>query len=485
MVENRVYILARELGVSSSTIVKRCQDEGLDVRNHMARVSDSVARQIRGWFSEGANMTNSEDTTQPETRGSRIPSGSARSQLEQVDSFKRILANRGGQAVIIIGSPRTGKSELLHAMLQEARDHHCHAVDQAFVESVVLRPDQAPSAMLITLSGNRSRGRPITTPQEYLKLLRDWVSQSSEKERLVIGVDAEKTLPADSASMWLQVISDLPERVKIVFTQRSNDVLANTDLPNVVRMCVAQSPLPGYSPPPPQQPGGAPSVETDGESQPILGDTLTLGPLTVNWKTLLKRLRRNKKALLPVFLAILLVIASTYRLWIPLVRHASNGGSMDTSLETMTQEQSSPGIITTGPNGPVTVNYAQPDNLPPSLSSRKLLRALKDICDDIDARPLLQREETAKYYVGFQIQRELLSLFNIIEEDADFLLLMVFPGESYVPFSAGWGISCRVRKEAYPELVGARLGSQVYISGAIQEATTNSIMLDKTSLELE
>jgi len=53
----RVYILARELGVKSSAIVKKCQDEGLDVQNHMATISAGLAATIREWFSEGENVT--------------------------------------------------------------------------------------------------------------------------------------------------------------------------------------------------------------------------------------------------------------------------------------------------------------------------------------------------------------------------------------------------------------------------------------------
>jgi translation initiation factor IF-2 len=53
----RVYILARELGVKSSAIVKKCQDEGLNVQNHMATISAGLAATIREWFTEGENLT--------------------------------------------------------------------------------------------------------------------------------------------------------------------------------------------------------------------------------------------------------------------------------------------------------------------------------------------------------------------------------------------------------------------------------------------
>ncbi len=57
MATTRVYLLARELGVKSSAIVKKCQDEGLDVKNHMTAISAGLAATIREWFSEGENVT--------------------------------------------------------------------------------------------------------------------------------------------------------------------------------------------------------------------------------------------------------------------------------------------------------------------------------------------------------------------------------------------------------------------------------------------
>jgi translation initiation factor IF-2 len=58
----RVYILAKELGVKSSAIVQKCQDEGLDVKNHMSSISAGLAATIREWFSEGENITTVETT---------------------------------------------------------------------------------------------------------------------------------------------------------------------------------------------------------------------------------------------------------------------------------------------------------------------------------------------------------------------------------------------------------------------------------------
>ncbi len=37
--------------------MKKCQDEGLNVQNHMATISAGLAATIREWFSEGENVT--------------------------------------------------------------------------------------------------------------------------------------------------------------------------------------------------------------------------------------------------------------------------------------------------------------------------------------------------------------------------------------------------------------------------------------------
>ena len=63
MAVTRVYILARDLGVKSTAIVKKCQDEGLDVKNHMSSISAGLAATICEWFSEGENITTIEITT--------------------------------------------------------------------------------------------------------------------------------------------------------------------------------------------------------------------------------------------------------------------------------------------------------------------------------------------------------------------------------------------------------------------------------------
>ena len=72
MAATRVYILAKELGVKSTAIVKKCQEEGLDVKNHMAAISAGLAATIREWFSEGDNVTTVETTNKIDLKKVRI-----------------------------------------------------------------------------------------------------------------------------------------------------------------------------------------------------------------------------------------------------------------------------------------------------------------------------------------------------------------------------------------------------------------------------
>jgi translation initiation factor IF-2 len=64
--------LAKELGIKSSAIVKKCQDEGLDVKNHMSVLSAGLAATIREWFSEGENITTVETSEKVDLEKVRI-----------------------------------------------------------------------------------------------------------------------------------------------------------------------------------------------------------------------------------------------------------------------------------------------------------------------------------------------------------------------------------------------------------------------------
>ncbi|MGD0596756.1 MAG: translation initiation factor IF-2 [Sedimentisphaerales bacterium] len=82
MAVTRVYLLARELGVSSTAIMKKCQDEGLDIKNHMATISAGLAATIREWFSEGDHTTAVETTDKVDLEKVRVKKSRSKKSAE-------------------------------------------------------------------------------------------------------------------------------------------------------------------------------------------------------------------------------------------------------------------------------------------------------------------------------------------------------------------------------------------------------------------
>lgn len=69
----RVHQLAKELGVKSVAIVTKCQDEGLDVKNHMSTLSAGLAATICEWFSEGEHTGTVETTARVDLQKVKEP----------------------------------------------------------------------------------------------------------------------------------------------------------------------------------------------------------------------------------------------------------------------------------------------------------------------------------------------------------------------------------------------------------------------------
>ncbi|MCJ7778337.1 MAG: translation initiation factor IF-2 [Sedimentisphaerales bacterium] len=109
MTVTRVYILAKELGVKSSAIVKKCQDEGLDVENHMSAISAGLAATVREWFTEGENVTTVEiaekvdlDRVRIKKKPERKPPAKAEKgqQAEQVEASQEPVQVAAEPAVV-------------------------------------------------------------------------------------------------------------------------------------------------------------------------------------------------------------------------------------------------------------------------------------------------------------------------------------------------------------------------------------------------
>ena len=110
MAATRVYILAKELSVKSSAIVKKCQDEGLDVKNHMSAISAGLAATIREWFSEGENVTTVETASKVDLEKVRVRKRPTRAKVgsegaeESSDDQEQTSE---GQAVAVEDPPET------------------------------------------------------------------------------------------------------------------------------------------------------------------------------------------------------------------------------------------------------------------------------------------------------------------------------------------------------------------------------------------
>ena len=93
MAATRVYILAKELGVKSTSIVKKCQDEGLDVKNHMSSISAGLAATICEWFSEGEHTTTVEMAEKVDLKKVRL-----KKKPERKRTAKKAKAKKGKKA---------------------------------------------------------------------------------------------------------------------------------------------------------------------------------------------------------------------------------------------------------------------------------------------------------------------------------------------------------------------------------------------------
>ena len=60
--KKRVHHLAKELLVTSKTIIEKCRAEGIELKNHMHVVSAGLEATVREWFSEGAHTTTVEES---------------------------------------------------------------------------------------------------------------------------------------------------------------------------------------------------------------------------------------------------------------------------------------------------------------------------------------------------------------------------------------------------------------------------------------
>jgi hypothetical protein len=115
---------------------------------------------------------------------------------------------------------------------------------------------------------------------------------------------------------------------------------------------------------------------------------------------------------------------------------------------------------------------------------KPILSTLRDIFDDIDSRPLVQQDMTAKQYLGIKVEEESLCLLDVISDDKTkaITLMMAIDGERPGSHMYARTVVCSVSEAAHPKLRGARRGLRLLVSGEIEAAKRGCIQLTNVSL---
>jgi translation initiation factor IF-2 len=144
----RVYILAKELGVKSSAVVKKCQDEGLDVKNHMSVISAGLAATVREWFSEGENVTTVETSEKVDLEKVRIKK--KKKKVEKVEETVKELSVVETEAPEIVKqepiAQPTGRTEaqVIRTELEEQQEEETKGADERAPSDVTILAEEQP-----------------------------------------------------------------------------------------------------------------------------------------------------------------------------------------------------------------------------------------------------------------------------------------------------------------------------------------------------
>ncbi len=187
---------------------------------------------------------------------------------KEIEQFKKVLEDQQGQAVLVVGNRGMGKTWLLDKMMKIASSHptlKCGCMRYEVTETVpasssmaVIMDDayeasrslkegfkvtgrnkkmwKALVSMVEVIGGTRGKAlaelvlsfHRDDTKDTRLQFFNSLVTLSGrlrKNERAVIFIDPEKYMQKGSASDWRLIVRDLPERIKFVFAQRTEDQL--------------------------------------------------------------------------------------------------------------------------------------------------------------------------------------------------------------------------------------------------------------------
>ncbi|MBW7988798.1 MAG: hypothetical protein FVQ84_02080 [Planctomycetes bacterium] len=157
--------------------------------------------------------------------------------------FREVYANTKGQAIVIVGPERSGKSRLLGNMMMHGENEKKFHYDGNIYR---VGPNDNPTDVLREIGRWKSGIVIKFQTKTILESLSNSVKEYGDFHRRVIGIDANPTQSIKFGQWWMEIISKLPEKVKFIFTQRPDGILATNkefmSLPNVVRIDIEASP---------------------------------------------------------------------------------------------------------------------------------------------------------------------------------------------------------------------------------------------------
>ena len=180
----------------------------------------------------------------------------------ELEQFKKVIEDPKGQAVLVVGHRGMGKTWLINKIAEIAEKHpslKCGCVryeatptdsvdstmalmmDNAFEASQIedgsfsgtnRRLEQWKSLLNVINLGDLvmslRRDPAKNTRDQFLERLQLISKQMPENGRAIFIIDPEKYMQKDSDQSWAIVVKGLPEKIKMVFAQRTEDVLVES-----------------------------------------------------------------------------------------------------------------------------------------------------------------------------------------------------------------------------------------------------------------
>lgn len=192
----------------------------------------------------------------------------------ELEQFKKVLADPQGQAVLVVGQAGMGKTWLINKMASIAESHP--ELKCGWVRYEVTPTDSVDSIMALMMDNafeaaqvkegsfggtprrleqwqcllnvikvgdllkSLQRDPQQNTRDQFLRRLELMSVRMKKKQRVIFIIDPEKYMNPSSDEEWAIVVKNLPEKIKLVFAQRPEDVLVESEtfdeLSNVVRI---------------------------------------------------------------------------------------------------------------------------------------------------------------------------------------------------------------------------------------------------------